>query len=217
VTISYDVTVNEEQLADAISLFEFVGGNTSDAIRVAINKTTPKIKTLVSERIRSQVRLSATYVRGKLEIYKATRGKLTGAISTPSRGTLLTRFDTNALVAGSVAEDEGRVSWLTAPPTPPAGIKVKVKPSGASKAAPHIAPNKAFYMKLKGSGAIGIVSRRNFPGPSGGMIEVFYGPSLSQVFNEVRSEVLPEASEEYQRQLLDAMRYVLQKKYPLET
>jgi hypothetical protein len=45
---------------------------------------------------------------------------------------------------------------------------------------------------------------------------VFSGPSLSQVFDTVRGDVLPAASSEYQAQLLDAMRYLLVKKYPPE-
>ena len=65
-TAAYHVDVDKEQLAQAISLFEFVGGNTADALRIAINKTAPKIRTLSSVKIREQVRLSASYVRDKL-------------------------------------------------------------------------------------------------------------------------------------------------------
>jgi len=34
-TVGYQVSVNKEQLRDAIALFEFIGGNTRDAMRVA--------------------------------------------------------------------------------------------------------------------------------------------------------------------------------------
>jgi len=47
-------------------------------------------------------------------------------------------------------------------------------------------------------------------------IKVFSGPSLSQVFDTVRGDVLPQAGTEFQAQLIDAMRYILVKKYPPE-
>ena len=201
--LQYDIKPDEAQLADAISLFEFVGGNTSDAVRVAINKTAPKIRTRASSAIRSQVRLTAAYVRDRLTIRKAMRTNLTGAIQTPSRGLLLSRFSTDPLIAGD------KVDWIKPPLVPAGGIKVKVKPDGEAKAV----GGKPFYMVLKNSRAIGIV-RRIGAGRRG--IEVLHGPSLSQVFNTVRDDVLPEATAEYQAQLLDAMRYLLAKKYPPE-
>lgn len=201
--LQYDIKPDEAQLEDAISLFEFVGGNTSDAVRVAINKTAPKIRTRASIAIRSQVRLTAAYVRDRLTIRKATRTNLTGAIQTPSRGLLLSRFSTDPLIAGD------KVDWIKPPLVPAGGIKVKVKPDGPAKTV----GGKPFYMVLKNSRAIGIV-RRIGSGRRG--IEVLYGPSLSQVFNTVRDDVLPEATAEYQAELLDAMRYLLVKKYPPE-
>jgi hypothetical protein len=71
-------------------------------------------------------------------------------------------------------------------------------------------------MVLKNSHALGIVARLDTPGKRGGRFEVFNSPSLSQVFDTVRGDVLPTASTEYQAQLLDAMRYLLVKKYPPE-
>ena len=55
--IAYNVQVDEVAVRDAASLFEFVGGNSEDALRIAINKTAPKIRTLASKAIRTQVRL----------------------------------------------------------------------------------------------------------------------------------------------------------------
>jgi len=204
--ISYNVSANKEQIAEAVSLFEFVGGNTTDAVRIAINKAAPKVRTMASSAIRSQVRLKAAYVKGKLTITKATRLKLSGAIRADSRGLLLSKFSTDTKVSGD------KIGWILPPPMPAQGIKVKVKPSGPSKPL----SSDHFYMVLPNSHALAIVRRRATPGPKGGKIDVLYGPSVSQVFNTVRDDVLPVASDVYQAQLLDAMRYILTKKYPTE-
>jgi hypothetical protein len=210
--IQYEVTADTAQVADAVSLFEFVGGNTSDALRIAINKTTPKAKTLASVAIRGQVRLSAAYVRERLVITKATRGRLSAAITTPARGTLMTRYSTDPTVALGV----DRLNWISPPPIPKSGIRIKIKTNGSTKGAPSFDGNKPFYMVLKNSHALGIVARLDTPGKKGGRFKVFNSPSLSQVFNTVRGDVLPAASAEYQAQLLDAMRYLLVKQYPPE-
>jgi hypothetical protein len=204
--IGYSVEVDQDQVATARSLFEFIGGNSADALRVAINKTAPKIKTLSSSEIRTQVRLSASYVGDKITITKATKQKLEGRIKTASRGLLLSKFSTDTQVAGE------KVSWLLPPPMPPRGIKVKVKPSGTTKS-----PGPTtFYMVLPISRALAIVKRKTTPGPRGGNIDVLYGPSISQVFSDVRQDVLPAAGKELTAQLLDAMRYLLVKQYPVE-
>lgn len=205
-TINYEITVDEAALAEAVSLFEFVGGNMKDAIRIAINKTAPKVKTLASRAIRDQVRLTASYVRDRLTIKKASRANLSGAIGTPSRGLLLSRFSTDTNIAGD------RTSWIRPPLVPAGGIKIKVKPSGGTKAAPGLAGNKPFYIVLNQGQNVGIAARTG----AGRAVKVFSGPSLSQVFNTVRDDVLPEARAEYQTQIIDAMRYILAKRYPPE-
>jgi hypothetical protein len=210
--IQYEVSADTDQVAEAVSLFEFVGGNTSDALRIAINKTTPKAKTLASRAIRDQVRLSAAYVNGRLTVVKASRSRLSGAITTPSRGLLMTRYSTDSTVALGV----DKFSWIKPPPIPARGIKIAIKQSGGTKNAPGVQDNKPFYMVLKNSHTLGIVARLTTPGKNGGRFKVFNSPSLSQVFNTVRDDVLPAASAEYQFQLLDAMRYLLAKKYPPE-
>lgn len=204
--IGLSVQVDKDQVADAISLFTFVGGNTDEAMRVAINKTTPKVKTRSSSEIRSQVRLTAGYVGDKIVVTKATRQKLEARIKTPSRGLLLSKFSTDTQVSGE------KVSWLLPPPQPPRGIRVKVKPSGETKS-----PGPTtFYMVLPVSRALAIVKRKTVAGPRGGKIDVLYGPSISQVFSDVKDDVVPFANAELTAQLLDAMRYVLVKKYPVE-
>lgn len=208
--LSFEFIVKQEGVKDAIDTFNFIGGNTDEALRVAINKTAPQVRTLSSARIREQIRLSATYVNKRLEIRRATRKVLSGAISTPRRGLLLSRFSTDSMIAGD------SVGWIKPPAVPPRGIRVKVKPSGAPVVVSGDAEtkgNKPFFVILNGGQNIGIAARlagqrRKF--------KVFSGPSLSQVFNTVRDDVLGPAGDIYQAQLLDAIRYLTRKQMPVE-
>jgi hypothetical protein len=209
VTIKYDIKVDEAALAQAKALFEFIGGNSNEATRVAINKTGPRIRTIASRNIREQVRLKAGYVNERLKFTRATRNELVGRIRTPSRGILLSRFSTDTQISGD------KVSWIKPPPTPPRGIRVKVKPTGAAKVfgGHSDIDGQPFYLVL-GNGRIAIAGRRKVPGPRGGKFRVFYGPSLSQVYDDVKDDVGPEASEAFTREMADAMRYLLNRRVP---
>lgn len=209
--LSYEFIVNQEGVKDAVETFEFIGGNTDEAIRVAINKTAPQARTLSSARIREQIRLSASYVNQRLVIRRATRKVLSGAVSTPSRGLLLSRFSTDPLIAGD------KVGWIKPPLVPPRGIKVKIKPSGSAVTVSGDSDtrgNEPFYVILNGGQNVGIAARLAGQRKK---FKVFSGPSLSQVFNTVRDDVLPQASAIYQAQLLDAIRYLTLKQLPQET
>lgn len=221
--ISYKVSANKDQIAEAVSLFEFVGGNTDYALQIAINRAGPKVRSgssvanNISQRIRAQIRVTAKFLNEedskgnkRLGFIKATRYKLSGAITTQSRGLLLSHFETNAKASlfGSIF-------------TPDYPIKVKVKPSGASSTvtgskSPVPVHGDPFYIRLKNSNAVGIAMWRVTPGPRGGRVHVFYGPSVSQVFNKVKDDVAPTAGEVLQAELLDAMRSILARKFPKE-
>ncbi|HML83159.1 MAG TPA: phage tail protein [Thiomonas arsenitoxydans] len=204
-SVEYNVELDRDALREAISLFEFVGGNSDDALRVAINKAGPKVKTLAGRKIREQVSLKAAYVNDRLTFKRATRKDLSGAIGTPSRGLLLSRFSSEPNVANA------SVAWIKPPPNPYGGHYVKIKPGQPEKKIGRGGDSKPFYIVLKGSRALGIARRT-----SSGAIDVLHGPSLSQVFDDVRGDVLPDAGAELQAQLLDAMRYLLAKQYPRE-
>jgi hypothetical protein len=98
-SLSYQVEVDSRSLNEALLYFQFLGGATDDAVRVAINKAGPKVRTKASQAIRGQVRLKAKYVKDRLEFKRASLSKLTGRITTPSRGLLLSRYSTSAQVA----------------------------------------------------------------------------------------------------------------------
>jgi hypothetical protein len=209
--LSYEFLANQEQIKDAISTFEFIGGNTEEAIKVAINKTVPRARTLASSKIREQVRLTAGYVNDRLVVRRATAKKLSGAISTPSRGLLLSRFSTDALIASD------RVGWIRAPETPPRGIRVKVKPGGPTKEVKgdNETTGKPFYVVLNKGQNIGIAARLK-SGTKRNSFKVFSGPSLSQVFNTVRDDITGPAGDIYAAQLIDAIRYLTRKQLPAE-
>jgi len=152
----------------------------------SLNQTVTKARTESSQDIRKQIRLNAAYAKSLLTITKASQQRLQSKVSTPDRGLLLSRFSTDTGVSGD------KVGWLKPPPVPPRGIRVKVKPTGGAKVfdGDRDIKGKPFYMVLPGtSGRVAIVGRKRKLGSQGGEIKVFYGPSLSQVFTDVKDEV----------------------------
>jgi len=200
--MNYTVEIDQSQVDAAKAVFEFVGGNSDKALQVAINKSGPKILTKSVKRIREDINLKAKYVRGRLEFVRANKNNLSGRISTNSRGILLSRFST----VPEIRDPDRR--WAKPPALPARGIRVKVKPKSGTK----VMTRSAFYMVLKDSLALGIVTRDR--SKVNGQYDVKHGPSVSQVFNDTRAKVLPEAKEILTSELLEAMRFLLVKKYP---
>lgn len=135
------------------------------ALSRAINHTLTVTRTEASKEIRKQVKLKAGYVRKKLTLRKANTGNLTGAISTPSRGTLLSRYPHRQYKNGNIG--------------------VQVKPAGGKKKMPG-----AFFIHFS-NGNTGIAIRTKH-GPGLGRsegIKVLYGPSVSQVFTDVKDDL----------------------------
>ncbi len=211
--IGVAVKVNQDQVRDAVSLFEFIGGNTDEALRVAINKAGPKIRTLSGQKIREEINVTAGFLsetdssgRKRLDFIRATRNKLTGSIRSQSRGLLLSHFE-----HGAKASLFGNIF------TPSYPIKVRVK-----KGAGQIKPVKGgpdvygepFYIRLRNSNKVGIGMWRRSPGSRGGRVDILYGPSVSQVFTKVKDSVAPEAGTELTDQLLLAMNWLAKKQHP---
>lgn len=201
----YSVEVDKASAAEALSLLEFVGGNSRDAIRIAVNKTARQARTSTklpgggaNQRIRQQVRLTSGYVNERLSLSLASNSNMSASIKTPSRGLLLSHYATN-------------MSNLYGKP------RVKVKPDGATKVVRRHPDAKTdpFYMILK-NGVIAIAARRKEPGPRGGKIKVFHSASLSQVFSSVRDELQPEVEKLLQEELLDAVDYLVRRKRPVD-
>lgn len=162
----------------------------------ALNKTVSKARTDAGKAIRGDVRLKAAYVRQRMSVKKASARSLQAKLSTPSRGLLLSRFSTNAQIASP------NISWIKAPDEPKRGIKVKVKPNGGTQSISGDSETKGkpFYIAMK-NGRVAIAARRRTAGPKGGKIKVFYGPSLSQVFNQLLPDLQPPLAEYQQEQV----------------
>lgn len=188
-----DVKVDRNSLEEVRALLFRMSDGASLAHARSLNKTVTKGRNDASKEIRKQVRLKAAYVKNRMKVIKASRTKLSARISTPARGLLLSRFSTDTQISGD------KVSWLKPPPVPPRGIRVKVKPNGGTKLflGDSTTKGKPFYLVLKGSRQVAIAARRSSPGKAGGKLKVFYGPSLSQVFTDVK-EAISEPLSEYQ-------------------
>lgn len=155
-----------------------------------VNKTASKAMTAANKEIREQVALPARYVREKLKLRKASAAQPEATISASKRGVLLSRFRHSATKKG---------------------VRVTVKP-GQSKMI-----LSAFLIRLRagpsdGAGALGIAARAfGANGLRVGRlpIDVFHGPSVSQVFDKTRYMIQPDIEADLPRQIASELRYLL--------
>lgn len=184
-----EIQINQQQFQDVQERLAYIKNGANLALSRALNKTAAKAKTEASKAIRSQVRLSASYVKEKINgpadgfEFKATSNKLTAKISTPKRGVRLDNFLTSL------------APYRAGRPTDP--IKVKVKPTDSP-----VKISSAFWVPAKNSGGYLIVVRNEVLRQQGMKIKlapagytVLSGPSISQVFNTVRDDISISLSE----------------------
>lgn len=178
------VEVNQVQLQQVLARLAHIRNGANRALSRALNKTANKAKTLASREIRSQVRLTAAYVRDNLQSpansmgNRATVARVQARISTPKRGIRLDRFLTSATP--------------TRAGKPASPIKVKVKPTGGATTMPS-----AFFVRARNSGGYLIALPNDIIRQQGlktklsltGTYTALHGPSLSQVFDEVRDRL----------------------------
>jgi len=161
----------------------------------AINAVANDTRDLAVQEIIKQVALTASYVKGRLIItQRAKVDDPTAVISGRVRSTQLRRYQGKQLYTRAKLPGKRRL----------AGTSVKVKAGGGTKVLKH-----AWIMKLK-YGEVdarmgltqGIVQRT---GPDRNDYRVLYGPSVDQVWNDVREDVKPlisdKLAEEFLRQL----------------
>lgn len=161
-----------------------------------VNKTASKALTAANKKIREQVALPASYVREKLKLNKASAAHPEATIRAAQRGVLLSRFRHSATKKG---------------------VRVTVKP-GQSKLI-----LSAFIIKLrKGKTTpadgedkkpnLGIAARAfGADGRRVGRLpmDVFHGPSVSQVFDKTRYMIQPDIEADLPRQIAGELRYLL--------
>lgn len=201
------VEINAAQLADVRERLAHIKNGTERAMARALNRTASKAKTAASRAVRDQVNLSAAYVRQNLKgpadgwAFKATIGRLSARLSTPKRGILLRNFVTNAVPPG--------------PGRPPVPIRVKVKAAGATEVL-----SSGFYIRTKTSNAITPAVSNDVLRSLGmkqkldsGPYTVLHGPSLSQVFTDVKDDISDGMSALLAANLQHEMEWLLNK-YP---
>ncbi len=169
------------------------------AAKLALNDTARKMRTAGSKAIRQQVNLKASYVNKHLRVSERARPKqLTAVISATKRPVLLSRYGAKQLTrkAKHPARSKGDPLRGISPGRKAAGVSVKVKAQRKKMRGAFLVPG------LRGSGVMGVAIRTG-AGPNA--IKVLHGPSVDQVWRDVREDIAPEAeahlSREYRRQL----------------
>lgn len=188
------VQIDKTSLNNVRLLLKGVQSDAPKILTRALNKTANKGRTEASKAIRKEVKLSASYVKARLSVRKANFRSLQSRVITPSRGILLSRFSTQPNIRSE------NISWIKAPEEPARGIRVRVSPNDGSKvfSGDQETTGKPFYLALP-NGRLGIAARRKREGPRGGKLKVFHGPSLSQVFRNIISDI-QEPLAEYQEE-----------------
>lgn len=166
----------------------FLAGISDEAPKImtrTLNKTAAKTRTEGSKAIRKQVNLSAAYVRDRMKVNKANYRKLQASVSTPKRGMLLSYY---LYGVQGINQDTGRASrgmllkykkgyFSVANLDQP--LKVKIKPN---KSPQKLGPEWFILPTLKNSNLPGLAKRVN------GKLKL-HGPSLSQVFTDVKEDI----------------------------
>ena len=195
-TTRYEIQPNWDQIQKAWDKLEFIGLNTKLAMRVGINKTSKRTRTWLSTKIRENINVLKKDVDPKLVRTMATTSHLVGKITVPSKGLVLARFGTTAKKP-----------------------RVRVHPDRPIKAVrgnpAEVYPDSAFW-GISPNGTRLIFAPLLTPGPKGGKLKMFYGPSPSQVFNRLKDEgeTFEEVSTIFTDELIRAMRYVVVMKLP---
>lgn len=171
----------------ALTFLRRLGKEGQKAITRATNNTGRKARTLSSREIRSDVALSAAYVRARLLIKRATFKRAEYVIRAKRRGVLMTRYPYRELQSG--------------------GVSVKIKRKGARKKIEN-----GFVTRLNAQGRrvdaiavpdyTGAVGKKRAKYKTGNLkIRVLYAPSVSQVFNDVRDRITPEVERYFIEQM----------------
>lgn len=166
---------------EALAMLRSVDTESRSALSKAINAVADETRDLAVQKILSQVALSASYVKNRLYIsQRASVDDPAAVISGRVRSTQLRRYQGKQLYVKAKMPGKKRL----------AGVSVKVKAGGSTKVLKH-----AWVMKLK-YGEIdarmgltqGIVQRT---GTGRNDYRVLYGPSVDQVWSDVREDVKP--------------------------
>ncbi|KZZ70645.1 hypothetical protein A3765_16215, partial [Oleiphilus sp. HI0130] len=161
------ISINKEQLGEVELMLKGLSLDGPKILTRALNKTATKGRTRSSEEIRKQVNLKAAYVKGKLNISRATYKNLQSKITAEKRGVLMTRYPHTMLARG--------------------GVTVKIKRNGARAKLPsafktfvYAGGKRVEVLATPATGKYRTGNRK---------MKVLYSPSVSQVFNAVRDDI----------------------------
>lgn len=177
-----------QQVADA---FRLAPQAAQKATQLALNSAARRARTLGSAAIRQQVALSAGYVNDNLKVRSfATSSDLTTRIAANPRAVLLTRYGAKMRTVAATSRRglKGDPARGIAAGRKAAGVQgVRVKAGGSTKRI-----EGAFWVRLAGSGQWAPAVRT---GDGRSDYRVMHGPSVHQVWSDVRGTVAPEAME----------------------
>lgn len=206
----FEVQVDPAQIKEVRDRLDYLKNGANRALSRALNKTASKAKTIASKAIRQQVNLSAAYVRETLKgpanglEYKATVSKLEAKLSAPQRGIRLDRF-----LVSPAPSRAGKPAMGEEP-------RVKVKASGS-----EVTLWSGFWVRAKNSGGFLIAVRNDVLRKLGMKQQIsgalgysaLHGPSVSQVFTQVKDSISPDLTPVLADNLQHEMDWLLLK-YP---
>lgn len=178
--------MSSNELDQAKQMLASLDANSTKALVRAVNHAATRARTLGARLIRDEVKLPAAYVNDRLKVsHKATADDPTAMISGRGRAAQLSRFGAKQLTVKAKLPGKRRL----------AGARVEVK-LGHKKVMAG-----AWLMKQKGGNA-GLMVRT---GPNRNDYKPLYGPSVDQLWSNIREQVTPEVSDlmlaEFIRQL----------------
>ncbi|MGB5856499.1 MAG: phage tail protein [Oceanisphaera sp.] len=168
--------MSSNELDQAKQMLAELDANSTRALVRAVNYAAVKARTLGARLIRDEVKLPAAYVNARLKVdQRASATDPSAMISGRGRATQLSRFGAKQLTTKAKLPGKRRL----------AGARVEVTPGRKKVLA------GAWLMKQKG-GNTGLMVRT---GPNRNDYKPLYGPSIDQLWRNIREQVAPEVSD----------------------
>jgi len=204
---AFNVTLDVSKID---TLVEKLGGLDAQAFNQAtvraVNETVDKVYDLVVPRMSAAVNLSPEYIGSHMVVEHATTKAQARVVAQGSKPnlTLLSRYDARQLVraAKPSSNAKGDRSRGIAPGMRAAGVSVEVV-RGRVKTMQH-----SFLVQLRSGNGWGVAYRT---GPNRKDYKVLYGPSVYQMFKYAAENVLAEATDMLEMNLITEADRLLEK------
>lgn len=183
-------------LSEAKAEFSDLPVKLKAALIKTINNVVPDVRSIAIERITEQVALSKSYVQGRLFVsQRANNTDPTAVISGRVRSTQLRRYKGTQLYVSAKLPGKKRL----------AGTSVQVKTGRGASVLKH-----TWLIKLKHGETdaragltMGIAERT---GKDRNDFKILYGPSVDQVWRDVKDEITPDVEKLLEAEWLRQMR-----------